>query len=231
MKTVITNFYNEEYLLPFWLKHHKTIFEHGILINYHSTDRSVEIINEICPNWQVINTRHKDYDIVGVDQEIMEIETSIFGYKIVLTMGEFFMNRGIDKILNAGHERSIIYIPEVVMVDNEPGTFPKDLIKEKTFGVATGAYRLLHSHENGDYTVGRHRTNHLHADTRVSLESYIRWYKFSPWNDTFINRKLAFKNRVRPEDLKAGMGGHYLWTREKMQEEHDKLLPDCRHWT
>lgn len=47
--TVISHFYNEEYLLPWWLNHHKNIFDNGILINYGSTDKSVEIIKSICP--------------------------------------------------------------------------------------------------------------------------------------------------------------------------------------
>ncbi|MBJ3789276.1 glycosyltransferase family 2 protein, partial [Bacillus sp. OA1] len=42
-KTIISHFYNEEYLLPWWLMHHTKIFDHGILINRGSTDRSVEI--------------------------------------------------------------------------------------------------------------------------------------------------------------------------------------------
>ena len=37
------SFYNEEYLLPWWLAHHTKLFDHGILINKGSTDRSVEI--------------------------------------------------------------------------------------------------------------------------------------------------------------------------------------------
>ena len=48
--TVITHFWNEEILLPYWLKHHLELFDHGILINYRSTDKSVEIIKELAPH-------------------------------------------------------------------------------------------------------------------------------------------------------------------------------------
>jgi hypothetical protein len=34
MITVISHIFNEEYLLPFWLEHHRTIFDHGIIIDY-----------------------------------------------------------------------------------------------------------------------------------------------------------------------------------------------------
>jgi hypothetical protein len=48
MKTVISHFYNEEYMLPWWLKHHRQYFDHGILIDYGSTDKSLDIIKKIC---------------------------------------------------------------------------------------------------------------------------------------------------------------------------------------
>ena len=44
--TVISGIYNEEYLLPFWLEHHRKIFDHGVIVDWHSTDRSLEIIRE-----------------------------------------------------------------------------------------------------------------------------------------------------------------------------------------
>lgn len=34
--TVLMHIYNEEYLLPFWLNHHKNIFDHGVIVNYDS---------------------------------------------------------------------------------------------------------------------------------------------------------------------------------------------------
>ena len=58
-KTVLTHFYNEEYLLPWWLDHHKKYFDHGILIDYASTDKSVEIIKEICPTWTEVKSKNE----------------------------------------------------------------------------------------------------------------------------------------------------------------------------
>ena len=53
-KTVVTHFFNEEYLLPWWLEHHKKYFDHGVMIDYNSTDSSVEIIKKICPTWTIV---------------------------------------------------------------------------------------------------------------------------------------------------------------------------------
>jgi FkbM family methyltransferase len=40
MTTLIGHFRNEEYLLPWWLRHHVPMFDHGVLIDYSSTDAS-----------------------------------------------------------------------------------------------------------------------------------------------------------------------------------------------
>jgi hypothetical protein len=228
VKTVITNFYNEEYLLPWWLKHHKKIFDHGVLINNGSTDDSVKIIKKICPKWEIVNSSSPEYDIVGIDNDIMSVEEGIEGYKLCLTMGEFFIDGGIDKMLI--EDKLMIMIPEVIMSDNEPNKIPRDLIKEKRCGVSDGAFRVLHNHPNGNYEVGRHRTRQTNANFKVSMESYIFWYKYSPWTGEFINRKLSFMDRVRKEDLEKGMGGHYLWDYKRMNEERLNFLKRCKKW-
>lgn len=46
---------NEEDLLPQWLNHHKNMFDHGVIIDYGSTDNSINIIKEICPTWSIIS--------------------------------------------------------------------------------------------------------------------------------------------------------------------------------
>ena len=90
MKTVICHFYNEEWLLPWWLKHHKQIFDHGVMINYASTDRSVEIIKELCPHWAIIDSRNANFaDSVAIDKEVMDIEKVVGGWRMALNVTEF----------------------------------------------------------------------------------------------------------------------------------------------
>ena len=50
MRTLITHFYNEEYLLPFWIKHHRDVFDNAILINYRSTYNSDRLIKKLAPS-------------------------------------------------------------------------------------------------------------------------------------------------------------------------------------
>ena len=73
-KTVLTHFYNEEYLLPFWIDHHKKIFDHGILVNHRSTDRSVEIAKSMAPDWEIMDSKTVDFDAPSCDTEMYELE-------------------------------------------------------------------------------------------------------------------------------------------------------------
>ena len=82
MKSIISHFYNEEYLLPWWLEHHKKYFDYGLMINYNSTDRSVEIIKDICPDWQIVNSTNEQFDALRVDSEVSYYEEQIPGWKI-----------------------------------------------------------------------------------------------------------------------------------------------------
>ena len=52
---IISHILNEEYLLPFWLEHHASIFDHGIMIDSGSTDRSIELIRKMCPTWSIVD--------------------------------------------------------------------------------------------------------------------------------------------------------------------------------
>jgi len=78
---VLSIIQNDEYLLSFWLDHHKNIFKHGIIIDYSSTDSSLQIIKNLCPTWEIIckdtKISHKK-----MDQDLKEMmgENTLFLY-------------------------------------------------------------------------------------------------------------------------------------------------------
>lgn len=89
--TLLTNVFNEEYLLPFWLNHHKDMFDKIIVIDYNSTDNSIKICKSICPTCIVITTRNEYFDAREIDKEFMYIENLCEGIKIVLNTTEFLI--------------------------------------------------------------------------------------------------------------------------------------------
>lgn len=223
---IISSFYNEEYLLPWWLKHHGEIFEHGILFDYFSTDRSVGIINRLCPTWEVRKTRNKNYDFANNDAEFMEAEREVKDYKIVLTTTEFL----VGHIPQLSSEPTAYRIPFIRMVDNKPWKKPDafvPLVEQKNFGyIDRSKHRFLHNYPDGQYGVGRHKTN---LKTK-NIGAWIFKYVFSPWNEKFIKRRLQIKTQMSPRDKPSGRGWHHTWDRNRLEKEYQKALARKDVW-
>jgi hypothetical protein len=126
-KTVISPFYNEEYLLPWWLEHHKNIFDHGILLDYESTDRSCEIIKDICPTWEIRPSRNKYFNGEAIDAEIVDIEKTVDGWISTINVGTEFLYGNTDH-LDDRKEPTQFMITNYVFVDMEdPAKGPIEL--------------------------------------------------------------------------------------------------------
>lgn len=218
MKTIISHFYNEEYLLPWWINHHKKFFDHGIMVNYHSTDNSVKIIKELAPSWEIINSRNLDFNAIEVDREIYDIEKSIEGWRIVLNTTEFLV--GDFNSLNDNNKQDII-IPSYIMVDDlkNENTTPSDslpLIQQRFNGFEGigDNFKIRRGRRLGNYTIeyplGRH------FEFFNSKDFIILWYGFSPMNDYVINRKLQIQNKIPISDKIKGWGVQHITNKENL---------------
>jgi hypothetical protein len=225
-KTIIAVFYNEEYLLPWWLNHHKQYFDHGILINYASTDNSVNIIKDICPTWEIVESRNKLFGAKEVDDEVTDIETRIDGWKICLNVTEFLV--GDYSILNNATTDNLV-LPCCVMVDNQPDLIPdtnKSLVNQKTYGMHynDGASkirrsRIIHSKRLYVYPLGRH------FDTPHTTEDLVvLWYGFSPYNTDAVKRKLQIQTKIPPSDFAKGYGTQHNTNEEKLNAIYSGYL-------
>jgi hypothetical protein len=216
--TVLCHFYNEEYLLPFWLKHHGSMFDHGIMIDYHSTDGSVELIKKLCPTWEIRTSRNTQFNAYSVDREVMDIETQISGYKIALNVTEFLI---ASKPFERTEADKCFRIESYIVIPDSSQTEPKDEkefishIDKLAFQTERG-YRAMHSYSNGNYNVGRHSSYHP-SETISSL--FIVWCGFYPWNEKTLKRKLQIKDHIPESDKKMGHGFQHLWGYDRMIQE------------
>ena len=229
-KTIISHFYNEEFLLPFWLNHHKQYFDHGILIDYNSTDKSVEIIRSICPSWTVVKSVNPEFDCVLVDQEVMDIERAINGYKICLNITEFLL--GDFNILTDIPTQYLI--PCMSMVDTIEDEFKLpnaklSLLDQRYHAIPYNMWdRRLRSFHNYNevYPVGRH-----YAHEEFSNNFLILWYGFSPFTEDLIQRKIQIAGKMSFKDKRDGNGSHHITTRDKQIQflrDYQKQLIDIR---
>lgn len=242
MKTVISHFFNEEYLLPWWLKHHTEIFDHGILIDYNSTDRSVEIVKELAPDWTLVSSRNEWFGAEAADIEVMDYEATIEGWKIALNTTEFVL--GDFNSLDTTAE-NLLVIPTTVMVDLEPDnpvTYNDSLVTKKPFGVLSGhdggvdlrPPRAMHRNARGNYTAGRHFYGHAINCSDI----HLLWYGWSPFTEETLQRKLQIQTRMPQSDKDRGFGTGHITTYEKLKSEYTNyfapkardLTPEINKW-
>ena len=64
-----------------------------IIMDYQSTDRSVEIIKDICPTWEVVTpTNPHDFSVMNNEENFKHIEERVDGYKCILNTTEFLFH-------------------------------------------------------------------------------------------------------------------------------------------
>jgi hypothetical protein len=229
-KTLISHFFNEEYLLPWWCEYHKKIFDQALLINYNSTDRSVEIIKDICPKWQIVNSINHEFDAQKIDFEVMSYESKFEGWKASLNTTEFLV--GDFSLLDDQVDKTI-FVPSTVMVDVEPNTKPtydKPLIQQKQFGIRYDEIdstirrpRCIHNKHSYQYTIGRHE------DSYTTTNLHILWYGWSPFNEQQIKRKLQIQTRIPDSDKMRGLGTQHITNEQKLLNDYNNyFVPRAR---
>lgn len=211
MRTVITHFYNEEYLLPWWLEHHKKYFDFGLMIDYNSTDNSVAIIKEICPNWQIIPSGNQYMDAKQCDWEVMFFERQIPDWRITLTTTEFLVG-DLDKLMPENAGRTQWIIPGIRFTKWDPcGQLDrnKPLWEQVRTGISyydnpiAHQARSLHNFTDIQYDIGRHFWPYTTEDARIF--HYANAIVGSP----MIKRRLQIQHKISPQDRVLGLGNHH----------------------
>lgn len=177
---LVSHFLNEEILLPHWLRHHAPLFDHGIMIDYGSTDRSVEIIHELAPHWEVRKTRNQKFAEPMIGNEVEDIERSLpsGSWKLVLNTTEFLVCQDFRAFIQ-NFEKDFPHLPGfrttgVIMIDsteeeqleitNSPLVLQRrhGVVERRgepnliTWGFTPSRCRFVHKMPAGKYAIGRH---------------------------------------------------------------------------
>lgn len=243
-KTLLCHFYNEQWMLPWFLNHHKQLFDHGIMIDYHSTDHSVDIIREICPTWDIVTSRNPDFQADNIDIEVNDLERDIEGWKICLNVTEQLIG---DYTVMDSSKVSEIYVPSIFMVDTEYRTrvanpdFP--LYEQYYYGF---------SFRDSDQAFLERRSRRLHCtkipyptqSTREcmapgrhynmysDLGLAILYYGWCPFDHGQLGRKLQIQTQIPWIDRQRGWGFHHITNKETLTHRLEtEFIPRARDLT
>jgi hypothetical protein len=103
--------------------HHRELFDHGIIIDFESSDSSLSIVRKLVPNWEIVQSPFKEFDALKLDRFVESVERNIKGPRIALTITEFFIG---DPSLVEGQ----MIIPEISLINQE---FDEPFIPEMPF--------------------------------------------------------------------------------------------------
>jgi hypothetical protein len=239
-KTLLCHFYNEEYMLPWFLNHHKQIFDHGVMIDYHSTDRSVEIIREICPTWDIVTSRNPNFQADTIDYEVMDIEKSIEGWKICLNVTELMI--GDYSLMNDNPNQQLL-LPSMFYVDCDrerrvDTSIP--LYKQKTDGFSFKEGYTFKGRYTENFRERRARSLHnmsvqypvpgRHYEEYTTSELVIFYYGWCPFDDGALARKLQIQTQIPWVDRQRNWGFHHITNKETLEYrlEHE-FIPRSRN--
>ena len=249
--TIITNVYNEEYIIRPWLEYHNQICKMGYVIDHCSTDNSINIIKNICPHWKIVKTKNvqntnknkSNFNAELNDNHIREIEKEIEGHKIMLNTTEWLLfNKPLYKIELENINVLPIYIP--IMYFND--TFNMNLrnfienlmtfVVNKKYSITRrGVGRYLHNVNDIQYTPGRH-DSHLYKinDYKTSDDMIIVWCGFYPHTLDMYKRKLQISSNIPKEDIKRTRGFQHVFSLEEHINDfirycHNLEEPDERY--
>ena len=246
--SIIAHFYNEEYLLPFWIEWHKNLnIRKVILIDYASTDRSLEIIKEATPDsWEVIPSVNSEFNAEDCDKEVMEAERRLNGWKIALNITEFLipgpgLYRALGPIRSMLRRRKLqgafAFRSLIVTGCRREDYYPRnlsELVSGFRYGILPGdgftmndavgrnTPRFMHCCEDGAYLCGRHDTE-LEVYSEMGL-AYVAWLGFYPWNRRLVERKIQIKKRIPQADIDAKRGWQHLLSCDELERKRAEFL-------
>jgi len=243
---MVTHFYNEELLLPYFINHHAPMFDRVILIDCGSTDNGVKVIERLAPSsWTVVRSKHPDnFHYQLVDDEVTEWENQFPGWwKIALTTTEFLVHpdlRGYLSRLEAAGPRATHRFRSVLVVGNDDTPLKRfsQLILQRNeyplhYGrpqinvslIYSSAYsRILHQlgrETTPRYYSGRHNMTNQQPHSLPS-EGFIAKFFYSPWPE-LKTRKLQIGGRIPVEHLQKGMGNQHNATAELLEANRNRI--------
>jgi hypothetical protein len=238
--TVLCHVYNEEFLLEHWLLHHRRIFDHGVIIDYASTDRSAELVRSLTPGWELRPSRNACFGAQACDQEVMEVEREHEGWKLVLNVTELVFSKDLRARLDELERRRpdvlAVGLRSYVMVDRREDV-GRALDRRALALQCHSGYldvsllgrrlRFAHRGTDGAYELGRHGTRLPWVEDPASR---LLWFGWAPYAQV-RTRKLQIQTRMPDSDKRAGWGWQHVVTpaeldrrfHEESRRAHDLL--------
>jgi hypothetical protein len=231
LTNLICHIKNEELLLPPWIRHHAPMFDTVTIIDYASTDASLDIVRELAPHWRIVRSQNVDFDANDADFEVMQIESHLSGWKLALNVTEYVASHNLRGVLKMAEDADFYGLTgeSFILADKErlgfAGLRPDTQILHQFHHgyredpeIKGTRRRLMHRWKTGSYAVGRH--SWMRGPTALSADLLFATLMYAPWDMAMIQRKLSIGKEISAHDRAKGLGFHHL-------RDSTQLIKDC----
>jgi hypothetical protein len=238
-KLLVTHVWNDELYIRGWLRHHKALFTHGVIIYYESSDNTLAIIKEEVPHWDIVKPTIAKLTTGELERQIHGIEALYPGWwKLCLTVTEYLIATDLDAELERWSGTTGFYLNGYGLVESlfeSKVPYDKDVpvIHQRSFGFdMTEVYvdgrndgrRYFHQNTNGNYSLGRHWTMNDHVLDHPIKDLFLVRAFYSPFNQEAIDRKLNMGKNISAKDIAEGRCWQHFYSLEDIQYDHKVLL-------
>lgn len=228
--------WNEEVILPYFLRHYSAFAEKIVIFDNESSDRSPSII-DACPQAKRVTykTGEQHYDRVHRECKMKYVESrGQADWVILVDMDEFVYHPDLVGVLT-WYKKKGINFPKIAgfeMLTPETPTGDGQIWEYGKTGVPSDGYskRTTFTPDLGiELSPGSHITKIVSG---APVESPVPELKFLHYRffgrKFFVDRNISRRGRVSEEDRKMGWGNHYMNPDEYFNHIFDLVLADSR---
>jgi glycosyltransferase involved in cell wall biosynthesis len=231
---VYTVAWNEELMMPFFLRHYLAFSEKIVVFDNESTDRTAEIVRA-CPRAELrsyaTDNQNSERSKLSIKNQAYKESRGRADWVIVCDVDEFLYHPRLVGLL--GFYRLMgINFPKVRGFDIVPGRMPDtsdNLAEQYRLGVPSGRYdkRIIFSPElDMDFAPGSHRAakpNGSRETRRPKLK--LLHYKMLT-ADYFVQRNRLLGARRSKDNIQNHWGTHYTAPAEVMVKQYETAFAD-----
>ena len=172
------------------------------------------------PEWEIVNSKLKNFDAYLTDFEVQKIEENVTGWKICLNISEFLIG-DLEKEINSCSVKEIT-IPAIIMTDIDNKEIKNNLLNEKPLGIEENQmslllfdfYQLIYKFKLFAFLKLMFEILFLKISQLILGKKYIRYVKY------YIKRARLLHNQKIGQYSK----GRHNWVFKSKKSKYLKIL-------
>jgi len=212
--------YNEEKILPHFIKHYSMFCEDIYVLDNKSTDRSVDIAKEFgCKIISWSNDTINENKYVELKNNIYKEYRHLYDYIIVCDCDEFIYHENLIEYIKLTNYEVYKCIGYEMCCDDF--SYGSSDIKNITVGSRSNSFDkcvLFKSSIDINYSIGAHTCDNVFTESFIEL----RHMKYINLENVKIRYK-EMSNRLSEINKKNGWGYHYSWSDIEIENYYNKI--------